>query len=146
MGAVVGGGRPARPWPSTRAPRPIPLFSVVRIGKGRPSRQAPAAREDTPRLGRQRFRSGFGEELRDGEERATLGVDAPLLVGAGAAAEHLLDERELARAAEPPRRRLRELDEVPEGLPRRPLLVARARQQGGVRAAAPRGPTALLGR
>src|SRR5918911_1407155 len=112
IGVVVAGGSTARPLPSTPAPRPIPLFSVVRIGKGRPFRQAPAAREDTRRLGSRSFRSGFGEELRDGEERVALRVDAALLVGAGAAAEHLLDERELSRPAEPSRRGLGQLDEV----------------------------------
>jgi len=84
-----------------------------------------------------------GEELRDGEERLALRVDAALLVGARAAAEHLLDEAELARAAEPPRRGLRELHEVPEGRPRRPLLVALEPDQVGVEAVARRAPLVL---
>src|SRR5436189_147513 len=83
---------PARPLPSTAAPRPIPLFSVVRIPEneqGARSNERPPVEEDTGLGGR-----SLGQELSDREERLRLRVDTPLLVGPGATREHVLDSPE----------------------------------------------------
>src|SRR5438105_8464064 len=51
---MIAGGKTARPLPLTIAPRPIPLFSVVRMRKNANASSAPARGEDSPGSGLQR--------------------------------------------------------------------------------------------
>src|SRR5438309_550415 len=51
---MIAGGKTARPLPLTIAPRPIPLFSVVRMRKNANASSAPARGQDSPGSGPQR--------------------------------------------------------------------------------------------
>src|SRR5712691_6887959 len=51
---MSAGGKTARPLPFTAAPRPIPLFSVVRMRKNANASSAPAPVENSPGSGLQR--------------------------------------------------------------------------------------------